>query len=236
MYKSERERLIKQMNDAAKKLGVPTMADLRLKLSVEKAGEILHRHDEIGHSWTRNGWNAFFGMNTDAIGDGLDTFGAGYMSAKRTSGVISDSSYVPRRANGTPTTAGFINEAGSNDHGIIVGTGDTAFSPEDYRLASMIAHGAGAGQLYSQIMNASITSYNAGTKIWTTSIARLFENQSGDSVVVKEVGLVWKGYCFDGSANSFLLARDVLEVPVVVPHGSVLSITYELSKDFSAID
>ena len=113
---------------------------------------------------------------------------------------------------------------GEDDVGIVVGGSDQAVSPDDYKLYSHISHGTGAGQLVYRDCSVEATSIT-NTTIYI-DIIRSFKNDSGDDVVVKEVGIYAKAYESGGSVKSFLLARDVyLET---IPPGAIWTVTYRL--------
>jgi hypothetical protein len=232
----ERERLIMQKDGAAGRLDMTLLPKLHLGFLVKKEGKILHEHDEVGHSWTRNAWNIFFGVMGDAAGGGVGAFGAGYLSAKETSGSVhSTNNQVVQRPGRYNDNYGYINNIAQSVGGILVGSGDTHFTIEDYQLAALIEHGTGAGQLSYLAMAPLTSSYESGTKVWSSEIGRLFNNNSGGSITIKEVGLAWYGYAF-GTNAPFLVARDVLGSPVAVANGAQLTVTYTISMDFSSID
>jgi len=144
---------------------------------------------------------------------------------------------VAGRGQYNPTGMGITNGSPDASFGIVVGTGDTAFSVEQYALASLIAHGNAASQFAYQPMATPSVAYNAGTKVWKASHTRIFNNNSGGSITVKEVGLYALGYLFTGAVDSVSMdERSVLSPTVPVPNAAQLTVTYEISKDFSAID
>lgn len=238
-----RKALRNQLDDAARKLGLPPLPQLYIGLAVrdEESGEEIMSRREEGHSWTRNGWSLMFSTMGDAAGGGVNAFGAGYMSAKTLAGVVANSSaYVSQRGGPGATASGHISASG-NSIGILVGSGNTAFSADDYVLASIIAHsseGATDGTLGYRGMSPATKTYNATSKVWTSVLAREFKNGglSTTTLTVREVGLAWSGGLFSSSGNTFLTARDVLGSPVTVAPGQVLTVNYEISMDFSAID
>ena len=86
-----------------------------------------------------------------------------------------------------------------------------------------IGHGNGAGQLYRQSISRSITYNNANESIQTKFI-RVFNNNSNGTIVIREVGLYG---IFE--TTTLLMARDVLSVPITVPHGTLITVTYTLT-------
>jgi hypothetical protein len=114
-----------------------------------------------------------------------------------------------------------LSGAGVVTFGIVGGTGNAAPTISDYALGTLIAHGAGAGQL-----NYGAVSFGAPASDATTSqltITRNLANASGGGITVEEVGL----YCraWDGAARYFMLIRDVTG-GILVPNGQTLTVNY----------
>lgn len=214
------------------------MPDLHIGIQLTRAcdGKVLKQYQEKGHSWTRNAYNYLLGLLTRCGGTSQTEFGKGYLSSKTSSGnVHGQSDYYCHRSQdflgfgyyNTTTNGGLVG-------GIRAGSGDTAFSLEDYNLATLISHGTGAGQLTRAAMTYPVVSYS--DKIWTTIISRDFTNGSGNDVTVRELGLFNRCMIFTDYSYDYLFARDVLETPVVVGDAEILTIKYKISKDFSEID
>jgi hypothetical protein len=85
-------------------------------------------------------------------------------------------------------------------------------------------------------MTAPVNVYTSGTKTWENTIIRIFNNNSGGVIVIKEAGLYWSGYLFDTSIGYHMHERSVLSPTVAVANGAQLTVTYAISMDFSAID
>lgn len=232
----------------AVELGVPSPPEIMIGLKVhDKNGTLVFDDIQRGHSWTRNFYNMLFASSCDVIGDGANNFGAGYMSGKRTDATLGYSaSYSTVRANtsgdGSVAVlgAGLGNNSTDATFGVVVGTDNTAFSAEQYGLIAIIASGNGAGQFAYNTMAAPVASYTAGTKTWKNTVVRIFNNNSGGSITVKEVGLIFSWLMFTNTGSSpskkYLMERSVLSPTVAVANGAQLTVTYEVSMDFSAID
>jgi len=78
--------------------------------------------------------------------------------------------------------------AAINTYGILVGTSDQAVAISDYNLIAKIAHGSGAGQLYHNAVTINDPVLVGTTEYFT--ITRAFNNISGTTVTVKEIGLI----------------------------------------------
>jgi len=112
-------------------------------------------------------------------------------------------------------------EAGADYGGIVVGSSDEAVEYDDYNLKSKIPHGTGSGQL-SYGETTLETPYKDGTE-YKFRITRPFTNNSGDTITVKEVGLVaW----WQSTSLNALLIRDVLASPTSIPDGATLTVRY----------
>lgn len=139
----------------------------------------------------------------------------------------------------------YIYDAAANSvaGGIVVGTGDTAFSADQYALATLIAHGTGSGQMSYEASTVGALAYTAGTKTWKQTLTRAIINLSGSSITVKETGLYQghgssanTGLFGQGYGIAYMVERSVLSPAVEVVNGAALTVTYEISMDFSAID
>lgn len=224
-----------KLREMCRELRVPPPPEIHIGLKVmDRNGVLVFDDKQRGHSWTRNYYNINYStMATAHVGE-TATFSAGSLVCRYINGVIPALDRVAQIGGYNPTNTGFIQASAAADYGILVGTGDTAFSAEDYALAAKIAHGNGAGQLYYQAMAAATATYNSGTKTWANALSRLYNNNSGGSITVKEAGLGWYGTV--GSLTFYLLERSVLSPTVTVAAGAQLTVTYTISMDFSAID
>jgi len=107
--------------------------------------------------------------------------------------------------------------------GIFVGNGTTAVSLDDYKLASKIAHGTGAGQLYY---------YETNTQHYTDSdrsylqVYRLLVNKSESNVTVSEVGLGFEEHDVSDTLYYFLILRDLVDPAVTVEPAQTLQVRY----------
>lgn len=109
-----------------------------------------------------------------------------------------------------------------------VGFGDTAVAHDDYVLADSNAVGSSAGAL----------TFMAGQTLNVYPNIRMcistYKNNGSDDVVVKELGLVGKtsGNTANNKALNHLIARKVLDTPIVVPAGATMAFTYAIDMDF----
>ncbi len=115
--------------------------------------------------------------------------------------------------------------AGDVTHGIIVGTGDTAPTINDYALQTPIAHGSGAAELeYSAV---TIAAPASGTNVSQFTITRDFSNAAaGGAITVNEIGLYVKGYDIEDNTYYFMIIRDKIDGGIAVPDGQTLTVNY----------
>lgn len=233
---------IAKLRELQNKYGIMPLPDIRVGVKLVSAeGEVLVDRVEQGHSWTRNGWNLWNQWATELPGTAANTdspvggnFREGSLVLKSTGGqLFGTASIVPVRAstNGTPSSSNTaannigLNGAINNAQGIVVGGSAEPFSAEDFCMWSNIAPGSAAGQLVYDATILGAATYDSGTKTWTTTHLRQFNNNSGGSITVNEIGLT--SFLRVGSNwTTFLLARDVLSSPVAVANGAQLTITY----------
>jgi len=245
MLDPKEEAKFRELKEKCRELKVPAPPEIMIRLQVhDKDGNLTFDDIQRGHSWTRNFYNMFFGCAGNGQANGGNNFGAGYMTGKYVSGSISySSSYTARPATiagsawipSVPGT-GFIYGSAAATYGIVIGTSDTAFNADHYTMQTIIAHGNSADQLYYQAMTAPIVAYTAGSKTWKTTLSRIYNNNSGGSITVKETGLYSAADIYGGTSNPYLVERSVLSPTVAVANGAQFTVTYEITMDFSAID
>ena len=164
-----------------------------------------------------------------AINGSDDTWGDGYINRKiYISGTVEYTTKVLTLEDASHEAAGargYCGGSGVSNVGIVVGSGATAESFEDYALATVIAHGSGAGQLAYQAGEAPAKSWTAGTRVYQVQHVRYFNNNSGGVVTVREIGLVC-GRLSLGTYQSTMVSRDVLASAIDVADAGQLKVTY----------
>jgi hypothetical protein len=112
-------------------------------------------------------------------------------------------------------------DAGVVTNGLVVGTGTNAVALADYALQTQIAHGTGSGQLQ---YSASVVNLPSSDSTATTIIlTRVFSNNSGGTVTVREIGAYVEG---TESARKFCIIRDTTNIGV--SNGAQLTLNYIL--------
>ena len=113
--------------------------------------------------------------------------------------------------------------SGDTTLGIIVGTGNTAPTIDDYAIETLIAHGVAVGQLQYSAVTFGAPASDATTSQFT--ITRNFANGSGNSITVNEVALYVEGYKYP-TEQKFMIIRDVIAGGIPVPDGQTLTVNY----------
>ena len=223
MLNPQEEAKREQLKAKCREMKVVPPPDIFIGLQVHKDNKLLFDDIQRGHSWTRNYWNYIYGK-TSNCDTTSDAFGVGYISNKDTNGTLWYSQFPILYIPGTILT-GSANTLG----GISVGTGTSAFDVEQYALNALITSGSSAGKLYYNACAVASTTY--ADKKWTIVGRRVFNNNSGGSIVVAETGI-----CASYNGVYWLLERSLLSPTVTVPDGAQLTVTYTIVDDFSAID
>ena len=102
---------------------------------------------------------------------------------------------------------------------MLVGTGTTAATVNDYKLESQI------------VLNSSRDFCIWDADTYSFLLGREFKNDTEDSVSVSEIGLYYISGELSSTANIFLVGRQVLTTPVVMAIGEHAVFTYNV--DFS---
>lgn len=120
---------------------------------------------------------------------------------------------------------------GDDTYGILAGTSTTAPTRDDFALGTKIATGIGSGQL-SYLANNILKTTNTVTPItggYRVSLTRQFDNDSGGSITITEVGLAVEATPTAGGAQAFLVLHDLLPGSgVAVADGSGIILRYQL--------
>ncbi len=169
-------------------------------------------------------------MDSDTLGS--STYGAGTLGFKDKGGTgrsgISPSDITNSGTAGA-SGSGYRGASGSDTHGILVGTSTAAFSFEGFELTAQVAEGTCTGEM-SHVAMADYTAanvvYNSCTLKWTTTYERFFNNNSGGSITVEEVGLVADE---EGLSGTHMMARDVLGCSALaIADAGQLKVTYTI--------
>jgi len=189
---------------------------MRAFLAIElydKSGDLLFKQKKPVRSFLYNWTKALYGLSYGDCQSQAATL-------KDTGGT--DRAY-PNLYNENRPVFRFTSVEGETTFGILVGNGTTEVTLDDYNLASKIAHGTGAGQLYY---------YETNTHHYTDSdrsyleVYRLLLNKSSSNVTVSEVGLAFYEMDVSGSTYFFLILRDLVDPAVTVEPAQTLQVKY----------
>jgi hypothetical protein len=108
--------------------------------------------------------------------------------------------------------------------GIVLGTGNTAFSVTDINLGTRIDHGSNAGQLHYLDVSNTVIRETTSTNTIRYSFYRPVENRSGSNITVTEAGLFVNGSATNGS---YMIDRHVLDSPLVITNGEIVNIKWD---------
>jgi len=189
-------------------------------MKVHEGGELVLDYDMRSKSWVRNAHNIL--LVTYASIDLGTTYEAGATYIKR-----SDAGLLWCDGNIPNNPVGLI---GNANYGIVVGTGTSAESFEGYNLATPVSHGTTSGKLSYAAQNATILSYDAGTKTWTATFVRIFNNNSGGSITITETAMFY----LQSTDRYFMFCRDLLGSSVEVADTAQLTVTYTMTYTFPA--
>lgn len=204
---------------------------------VEKDGVVLLDTIERAHSWTRNAYNLLATNMCGVKSTGTSSFGNGEINLKLTSsnivgsggGFISHYGATGNIEGGS--NGGFVGLAGDASRGIVIGLGSTAYSFNNYALATQVVHGTAANQMAYATSTISKV-FDSDTKKYNVTHSRVFNNNSSADIIVAEVGIIG---CFQIGGSSLytaMVCRDVLGTPVTVPPASKLTVSYTMSVQF----
>lgn len=182
------------------------------------------------NSWVRNMINimACHGLLGVPANDNYSFFADGYLTTRAPSGSIVSDGFIPII---TTQLTGVAPAAVLN--GIRVGASDTVESFDDYQLAEAIPHGNSAGQMYHNALTLLSRTWNSSSRKWSVIYQRSFINNSGSSIVVKELGIYSdvKTQLYN-TQYPLLLLRDVLPSAQTVNNGQTLTVTYTIEYQY----
>ena len=138
---------------------------------------------------------------------------------------IKDTAGVIQKPSGNSTDYNIFRctaSAAVDTYGIVVGLDNTAVDIADYALASKCANGAGANEFnYGGPVGFNISSDDTSNSVIVT---RTFANNSGNDIVVKEVGLI-----VYNNNGYFLILRDIIaDAGLTVVTTEELTVNYKI--------
>jgi len=126
--------------------------------------------------------------------------------------------------------------SGDDSYGIVVGSGTTSFTLDQYNLISKISNGTGSGQLsYNPVSFSDLgLDTTVSPPVYRFQLIRSFANLSGGTVTINEVAIFarsyWKTFYSVQQDIKYIISRDVLPTSYPVPNGgsATVAITVEV--------
>jgi len=212
--------------------------DMRLTVTVkDKDGKIIKVHKQKSHSFLMN----FLAMLADLMLQQYNTFNNNYPFLS-----TADTwwTYAPNYTT-VQNALTILDGANDSTYGIVVGTGTATPTPKDYELGNQIANGTGSGQLVYGAHTLSPAPSTSGEQGGTSTpssglltissnttsfqVSRTFQNQSGASITVSEVGIIAKATLNGNTTGYVLIIHDLLSSAITIPNNAVLTIVYTIS-------
>jgi len=202
--------------------------DVKLTIIVkDKDGKIIKQHKQRSHSFVSN----FVSILATLMLNPYNTYNNAY-PIKDLSGTTQSLNAINESADEVLT---MLDNANDSTYGIVVGTGTATPTPQDYKLENQIQNGTGSGQLSYGTHSISPTPTNLSISNNTIlfQVSRTFQNQSGASIIVSEVGIIAETNISTSSASGtndyVLIIHDLLSSPITIPNNAVLTIVYTIS-------
>jgi len=214
--------------------------DMRLTITVkDKNGKIIKQHKQRSHSFVSNFLSILASGMACSYHQDFSNVSYGYYYT------ITNGDYAAYNPYYWVINCLYPLNDSSNDstYGIVVGSGTATPTPNDYKLGNQIVNGTSSGQLVygAHTINPAPQQIGSASQLTTTStpssgllpvsgnttsfqISRTFQNQSGASIIVSEVGL------YTQTPNGYaLIVHDLLSSPITIPNNAVLTIIYTIS-------
>jgi len=212
--------------------------DIKVEVKViDKDGKIIKIHKQKSHSFLMNFLAMIGGLMVNPYGSENNYY---YFLA--TTGTWW--SYSPNYTT-VQNTLTILDSANDSTYGIVVGTGTATPTPMDYKLGNQIVNGTSTEQLVYGAHSVSPAPATGGISGATTQpstgvltpsgnttsfqISRTFQNQSGASITVSEVGIIAYVMLNGDNQEYVLIIHDLLSSAITIPNNGVMAITYTIS-------
>jgi len=117
--------------------------------------------------------------------------------------------------------------SGEDRTGLVIGTGNTAVTVSDYKLATKISNGITSGTLQYGAVAVGAPTTDLTSNYFV--ITRVFTNGSGSPVTIKEIGLIAYNTSYSNVLNNvYLIARDILPSEIPLNNGQNVTINYTI--------
>lgn len=225
----DEKQVYEEFKALARELKVPVI-DFHYSLEITKNGIVIDKRPrQRSHTFKRNAFNWMFSQLASHPYPDTGNFGASYVSYKDTAGNIR--SNVTYAIGGDTTIdslgSGYRGNLGVAYHGIVVGTGVGAESFDGFALTTRVEHGNGEGQLHHPASPLPAVEWDNDGKVMTATHIRYFNNNSGGSIVITEIGIY-----ADLNTYKCMITRDLLGASITMVDASQLKVTYEVDLTY----
>ena len=210
----------------AQKFSVHTLPQYKLFCGVEKndhKGLYIPELSRVweGHSLLANWYNQLRSVTFAINGNDGGTWNDGYINYKG----INDTVTSQNSPIVWSLVDGYMLGTTTSTQGIQLGTGNTAVTERDWKLATLILAGNTAGKLNYAAATGNV-SYDSTNKIWQIDVSRPFTGNAADAVVVAEMGLVLAVH----NTKYMMTARDLVDPTEEVSIAEAVTFHYILQQ------
>lgn len=232
-YRKHELAMARLLAKGARRLHLTSPTIASYEISVDNIPEFRSK----SNSWVRNHINAcaVTGLVGPLADGGTSLFEDGRLNFRNTAGITyqySNANYIGGIAaygQSYDSVQGFL--AAGQLYGIVVGTSDSAESFDQHCLQSAIAHGNLTGQLYHNAQSVLTKQWISDSRKWLFTLQRTFTNNSGASIVIKELGY-YATLANSSTNHKSMVLRDVLPSSVTVSAGQTLTVAYSFEYYF----
>jgi hypothetical protein len=143
-------------------------------------------------------------------------------TAEQISGVVNTTGSLITAS--TAASIRIISPEGILRRGLVLGTSNTAFNVSQINLNTRINHGNNAGELFYHSTTNSNLFINTSSNSLFFQFYRSVENRSGSNISISEIGVFTD---IGSSTQSYMIDRRVIDPPVVITNGNIISFTWE---------
>ena len=203
----------------------------RLKTQIwDKDGNVVWYKDGEAHSFVRNIHNIVATQILDiaANDDTANEYGIGSLTLIQTNGTSNSANTIPYDIGSAAQGEGYFGTVADSTHGIVVGTGTSGFTFEDFQLGTPIVSGSASGQMAYSSAEPVVVTFDTNSSRWSVDYARFFNNNTTASITVAEIGMVSETAT---PANQMILVcRDALSTTLPIAIGGQLKVTYTFTS------
>jgi hypothetical protein len=221
-------------------LGIP-IPEVHLKIDLQNPGEetqtVCNRRSR---SFVRNFYNcmyfpyAFSGQGSLPLVSPAKIYGSDGLALKDIGGVVADVAANVSFQFSSGDILSWTNTLNDRTRGIVVGTSNSPETFEDFRLGAIDESMSYVGQVLLPPV------WDRTTQTWSTVTSRVFNNNTGSTVTIRETGIyadvvTYQTVIFSSITNvspTAMLLRDVLSAEINILNGGQLTTSYTWSMVF----